>query len=390
MKRFAVLTVGIAVSFAPSALSAADASLVPTQPKETTELVRKLSDETFDVREAAIKRLSDLGKAAESALRKGLTDEDPEVRRQCEILLERATRSDLTVALDAFLADHQEKHVLKLPAWNRFSKLAGDDPSAKALFVEMCCSEAVLLEALEKDPKVAGEKFAARAQQLQQSLFTPTGQRGTVTLGQITALLFIATDSRIQLTTQAHYPIYTLLHPPAPREGMQTNTIARKLLVTYLEQRTDPNLVHQNLYLAINFNLKEAVGWALKTAKNKDMQPYARATALAVVGRVGGKEHLKELEPFLTDTTAVGTSQFNTVRINTELRDVALAMIVQLSGQQAADYGFPYLAAIQPALRANPQQIYFAPTLLGFGDTATRDAAFKRWKDWSEADKKAK
>src|SRR5262249_14823735 len=198
---------------------------------------------------------------------------------------------------------------------------------------------------------------------------------GTVTLGQITALLFIATDPRVQLPVQAHYPIYTLLHQPAPREGMQHNGVARKLLVTYLESRPDPNLMQQNLYLAINFNLKESVGWGLKIAKAKETQPYVRATALSLVGRMGGKEHMADLEPFLTDTTQLGQSQFNMVRIQTEMRDVALAMLVHLSGQEITDYNFPYLTAIQPALRANPQQVFLSPTLLGFSDAAGRHAA---------------
>ena len=51
--------------------------------------------------------------------------------------------------------------------------------------------------------------------------------------------------------------------------------------MTYLEHRTDPNLMHQNLYMAMNFNLKESVGWALKVAKDKNAQPFVRATASA-------------------------------------------------------------------------------------------------------------
>ena len=169
---------------------------------------------------------------------------------------------------------------------------------------------------------------------------------------------------------------------------MQNNPVARKLLVSYLEQRTDPSLLHQNLYLAMNFNLKECAGWAMKVAKNKDTPSFIRATALATIGKVGGKEQVADLESFLTDTTQLGQSQFNTVRIQTEMRDVALAMIVQLSGQSAADYGFPYLGQLQPALRANPQNVFFAPTMLGFSDSTSREAAFKRWKEWSASEKK--
>jgi len=224
---------------------------------------------------------------------------------------------------------------------------------------------------------------------LQQSLFNRAGPRGTVTLGQVTALLFIATDSRLKLDVQAHYPIYNLVNQPRPREGFLNNAVARKLLVTYLEGRNDPNLLQQNLYMAMNFNLKESVGWALKIAKDKNAQPYVRSTALGVIGKLGTKDNIADLEPFLTDTAQLGQTQFNMVRIQAEVRDVALAMLVQLSGQQLEDYGFPYLTHIQPGLRANQQQvIFFSPGLLGFSDATGRDAALKRWKDWSEAAKK--
>jgi len=150
MKRNVGFAVCLMLFLAPSVLRAADVAKPPAPAKEAADLVRQLSDESFEVRDAAVQRLTALGKAAEAALRQGMTDDDAEVRRQCQLLLERATRSELTVALDAFLEDRQEKHVLKLPAWGRFSKMAGTDPLAKALFVEMCCSEAGLLDALRR------------------------------------------------------------------------------------------------------------------------------------------------------------------------------------------------------------------------------------------------
>ena len=68
---------------------------------------------------------------------------------------------------------------------------------------------------------------------------------------------------------------------------------------------------------------------------------------------------------------------------------MALAMLVQLSGQRLEDYGFPYITQIQPGFRANQQQvIFFSPTLMGFSDAAGRDAALKKWKSWSDAAKK--
>ena len=222
MNRRVCWSVGLLVAALPSAVGAADATGSPGTVKDASQLVRQLSDESFEVRDAGRRRLTAMGKAAEAALRQGARDDDAEVRRQCQLLLERATRSELTVALDAFLADRREEHVLGLPAWDRFKKMAGADPSAKALFVEMCCSEAHLLEALEKNPAEASKAFVAHVQQLQQSLFVRGGPRGTVSVGQVIGLLFIATDGRVQLDAQAYFPIYNLLQQPGRAKRSRT------------------------------------------------------------------------------------------------------------------------------------------------------------------------
>ena len=66
----------------------------------------------------------------------------------------------------------------------------------------------------------------------------------------------------------------------------------------------------------------------------------------------------------------------------TEVRDVALAMLVRLNGQQTKDYGFAFLQF------HGGQQIFFAPVWLGFADDAKRTAAIKKYRDWKAAQKK--
>ena len=67
----------------------------------------------------------------------------------------------------------------------------------------------------------------------------------------------------------------------------------------------------------------------------------------------------------LTDTTSLGQMQFNQVRINTEMRDVALAAMILLSGQNVQEYEFPYIKAV----RINQQ--YLAYNYFGFSDNAS-------------------
>jgi hypothetical protein len=59
---------------------------------QAATLVRQLGDPSFAVRERAGKELVRMGRAAEAALRAGLTDPDPEVRRRCAWLLPLALR----------------------------------------------------------------------------------------------------------------------------------------------------------------------------------------------------------------------------------------------------------------------------------------------------------
>jgi hypothetical protein len=64
------------------------------------------------------------------------------------------------------------------------------------------------------------------------------------------------------------------------------------------------------------------------------------------------------------------------------MRDVALASLAMLSGQQPSDYGFPYLQMFKGKNVAI--NITMSPTLLGFADDISRNSAIKKWKDWYE------
>jgi hypothetical protein len=116
--------------------------------------------------------------------------------------------------------------------------------------------------------------------------------------------------------------------------------------------------------------------------KVKDQQIWTRAQALTVVGKMGGKDQVPAMEALFDDKTQVTNIQWNNVNISTQVNDIALAMAAQLSGQQPKDYGFD-------ALQTQPNLIW-AYHYLGFSAEDKRDAAFKKWKDWSDAEKKKK
>ena len=96
---------------------------------------------------------------------------------------------------------------------------------------------------------------------------------------------------------------------------------------------------------------------------------------------------VEELEPLLEDTTSLGgTIRIGTATVNAQMRDVALAALVHLSGQNVFDYPFAYLQTYKN-LRGNFQ---LPPYYYGFQDDTTRTAALKKWKDSQEPKKDPK
>ena len=349
-------------------------------PAKTAALVQKLGDNSFEVREDAHKQLEQMGKDAIKALEQGAESEDLEISSRSKRLLALATRTEIEVALDAFLADKETKLILKLPSYERFKKTLGDDASARALFVEMYTTEGDLLAGLERDPKKFEAAFNNRCQQIQQNLYTPWGHVNPVPMGQIVALLFAATDSRVTTNINSFYMVTNLLYQQNIQQGFKSNAGARKLLAQFFEQRSDQNTMPQAIQLAMQLDMKEMAPVALKAATAKDSQPWVRGTAVLAVGKLGTKDNIKDIEPLLNDTTNLGTMQFNQgnvqTRVTTEVRDVTLAAMIMLSGQDYMSYNFPYLKQFPQINRQFLGYNYF-----GFSDNDQRAAALKQYKE---------
>jgi hypothetical protein len=94
----------------------------------------------------------------------------------------------------------------------------------------------------------------------------------------------------------------------------------------------------------------------------------------------------KVFEPYLNDTTTLGKIGRlvggATTGATTEVRDVALAQLVHLTGQDHKDYGFAHTQAsnVNPAMK-------FTWYYLGFINNEIRQAAFKKWQTYAAVKK---
>jgi hypothetical protein len=157
----------------------------------------------------------------------------------------------------------------------------------------------------------------------------------------------------------------------------------RQLLQATGDRTPDEAAFSQTLQLARSLRMKEAVPLAVRGALAGGFNSYTRSSAILFVGDVGSREDVGRLAPLLKDTTSVGTCGVNSMTLHGELRDVALAALVFASGQSLADYGFPYF---QLVVGIRPSDT--SPSCMGFASAADREAALKKWQQWSATRKK--
>jgi hypothetical protein len=132
-------------------------------------------------------------------------------------------------------------------------------------------------------------------------------------------------------------------------------------------------------------NLKDTLPLALAVAGGEndfaDVNATTRAFAILVAGQFGDPRDAKKLEPLLSDTRVcmpMQAIQPNQQIPSIQVRDVALCVMLQLTNQKPADYG--YLHARLP-----PQRIFDIRTLHVANDQVRAEAAAK-WKTWSDSD----
>ncbi len=174
------------------------------------ELVEKLGDPQFAVRENAAAELAAMGLAARSALMAGMQHSDPQVRRSARWLIDRVAEEDLKRRLAAFEAGEADPVRLNLPCWKLFSNALGDDGETRRLFIAMLKAEGPLLETIESDPESASDILSYRVQALVQRISSvrmriingvpvaQTDESFKLSEGALAAVLFAASEPSLK------------------------------------------------------------------------------------------------------------------------------------------------------------------------------------------------
>ena len=365
-------TVSTRILFVLSAVLLARGAAAAEREPVVLELVEQLGDSSFAAREEAARSLLALGTECIPALRNAAESNDLEVRYRARRLVDEIEAQDHQRRLEAFAADAGGEAEELLPAWAHFRTSVGGDAAAREFFVGIQRAESKLFRTWEKGSDDLAKAYDRRVVELHY-MYAQRNDRRDIAR-HVGALLYLGADAGLDVSTATGYTLYSFLNYNEFRQSVgddETGRVLRKVLGNWIAQPTGTS-PHLKVNLALQQGLKEGLSAAERMLRD-GAPPAQLQYAVLAVGRFGGPEHVPLLEPLLDDTTVLTASRSNSkVTYTCEARDVALAVLLHLTGAAPKSYGFSRLTK-------NPQFLY-SPTSMGFNSDEQRAAALRRWR----------
>ncbi len=355
--------------------------------------IEELGHDAFRVRQAAAAQLVAAGASARDPLSEVADGPDPETRAAARRLIALIDRSEFHRRLEAFAADVDGRRGLTLPGWEQYQALVGGDAAARELFVDMQRQEGSLLSAVfggsSQPPDQLWEERLARI-----LWHASAGNRSVgPPLGSCAAMLLVGSVDEMDVSDRAAVLLENLIQRPPILESIQpgnAKVAVRRLVAGWILHCSNKNevILARRLGLAAIIDLKEALPLALAVAGGDPqyarVQPLTRATAVSLIGQHGGEEHIEHVEPLLEDASICLPGQPRMAggpAPNVQVRDVALVMLLQLTGQRPTDYGYVHA-------RFQGQRLFQLQTLHLENDER-RSEAIAKWRAWRAAKKQS-
>ena len=131
------------------------------------------------------------------------------------------------------------------------------------------------------------------------------------------------------------------------------------------------------MYFSLKYGLKQGLTPARTVLRDRLGAPHDRQYSILTLAKLGQKSDSALIDSMLDDSGVVASHhRINNVRITTQVRDIALASLIQLSGASFADYGMP-------AVGEHPTRMLNHSTV-GFATEEARVKAIAKWKQDAE------
>ena len=361
-------------------------NLAPT--KSQINLVAQLGADSFKDREAARRQLFSQGLAARRALLRGLQHRQLEVRLLAHQILQDILTNNYEEQLKAFVADEQNAMLFDLPGWQQFQSATGSNRITRQLFATMLRTEARLLHALESDGRELEELYLARLHAIRPLHRNP--QRGdfiglqevpVIDSLTLATLLLVGCHPRLAPHTAAGHELRAMLEQEAARNTFRQEehqNILRALLaawITSADGQTHPYLIFE---LGLRYGLAELVlPNAEQTLQQGQADPVLMQYAILAVGKYCSdrEKRIKLLHGALGNREICNRWEDPELKkdgtIDTQVRDVALAVLICLTKHNPEDYGFRFLQ--------EHNEMFYRLDSFGFVTNADREKAHQRW-----------
>jgi hypothetical protein len=349
--------------------------------QKASELIRDLGHPRFAVREAAGRRLLEMGGTALPALRAGTGSKDAEVRARCMALIPQARVVEWTRRGDAYRADTDGKHRHDLPLLADWERLTGPpDAGSRALFADMLRVEGDFLEVVAADRRRASARCAARCQAVLERVQRPKEQF-PADAGELVALLFVDAVDPVWLRLPSPPMPAELLRNPALADALGapgTGPAVGRLLAKWVSAHPeiDPRPRSEFADLARRKPFREAAPALIELAKDADTRyPVIRQLAIEGLGAVGGREAAAAL----ADLVPEGNDYYTRARErNLTVGDQALAASLILHGKKPEDFGLRVVSSSMSRPWGNDS---IPITMYKFPTAEAREEALRRWQD---------
>ena len=316
------------------------------------ELIQQLSDRKFSIRQQAMGQLVALGGEAIPALKFAISDGNRETRFRALRVLDAVEENVFQQKLEEFLQAGVGDDKVSLPGWRRFCEQIDETSESRRLFVTMSRSAPRVMRSVDRGIGETGAAVDRRCIEVQ--LEMSKGRRDVIPLGTVAALLFAAGIEDVKLARNSIKTVFSVCNYEAFRAEMYTvistnrirykstprSNMLRELFAGCLGQCESWD-AQMALSLAMRYNIRQCVKRSLYLINDKKTPCHVVQIAMIAVGKFGELEHIPVLEQRIDDTGFCGTIQrIENVQYRTQLRDVAIAVMLTIAGENPKEYGF--------------------------------------------------
>lgn len=350
--------------------------------KRAEDLVARLGSPSYRDRETASRKLIEIGFAAKDAVLAGQKSPDTEISERCTQLYPVIWQADLERRIKRFLDAADGSIPDDLPGAARWVQIAGDGKTSRDLYAAMVRAHHEPLSQVELHPERLRDVYLEFIRGIHGHGVSagPTGRVGPAE-SDVLLFLFLGAAGDVRpvrqpgISSSYYSQFLSATYLTGELAADPPNTPFRKLYAGWLAKERYSIAVRRGIDVAVQHQVHECASAILKIVADRGTLGSVRGTALSGFARIATKEDLPALAPLLEDEVQIAATTVNGERGTVQMRDVALAAAIHLTGQNPLDFGFERRP---PANISTVSYSYYA-----FTSDEKRAAAHAKWKEWA-------